>query len=245
MKIDVISDLHVEFNENYCYCLEKLKNNSNAEVLLVAGDTCSYKYKNRSKFISKAFSSWPVVIEVPGNHDHYGLSSEWEYRDCMYEKSNNHFYLHNYTLTRNNVKFICSTLWSNVVVNVGPVMRGLNDYGQIQGYTIDENNRRHKASVKFIDRELTTADCPCIVLTHHLPLLSLIDSAYVNSSLNEAYATNLCTLLEKHEGKLKYWVHGHSHRNMDVEYFGCRFIRNPLGYPFERNCEYKPVTLEA
>ncbi len=252
VSIQFVSDLHIDINQNYIWCRQNLK--PCADILVVAGDTCSYNYKNRVKFIRSVFlPRWKTIIEVPGNHDHYKLSVDWKFAseadeghrsfvsedNRAFEKPHNHSYLHNYykdiNVDNRTIRFICSTLWSKIVYNCHGIIRGMNDYRVIKGYTVDINNQRHEECVRWLDKTLTDApdDFTCIVVTHHLPLMSLIDSEYTHNSLNEAYATDLYPLVTKHMGKIKVWAMGHCHKFRYDQESGIHFIRNPLGYPPE------------
>lgn len=252
MIIQVVSDLHLDWHENYSWCKDKLFPCAGSYTLLVAGDSFPYNHKKRKKFIERVFlSRWLTTIEVPGNHDHYGKNADWTGASCISEaigwpsdnplKNRMYFYLHNYTFNlRPDIKIICSTLWSDVQIHVKEVREGLTDYKAIQGFTVAMNNYRHNECVRFIDKTLeeTPAGIKCVVLTHHLPLLSLVDSEFQHSLINEAYATNLYELINKHANKIHTWVFGHTHGRKDVILGGIRFLCNPLGYPPPVGSEY-------
>lgn len=241
IKIQFASDLHADWYENYQWCRDTLK--PCAKVLLLAGDTVPYVYKKREKFIkSVLLPKWHTIIEVPGNHDHYGMPADWEgaafVSELILDGGHAYHYKHNSCFESlapdgRVIRIICSTLWSNVVERPYEVAHGLNDYKMIKGYTIDLNNQRHKACVEFLDRALseTPDGMVCIVLTHHLPLMKFIDETFIGNPINEAYATDLYSLINKHAGKIKAWVMGHSHSYREDVLGGIRFVRNPLGYP--------------
>ena len=92
-KFQIVSDLHVDFSDNYIYSAQNLKpsnfSDEETKILIVAGDTCQNNYKKRDKFIHAIFSKWDTVIEVPGNHDHYEKSYDWSIA--------NHALIHNVT----------------------------------------------------------------------------------------------------------------------------------------------------
>jgi len=257
MKISVISDLHIDVNDNYQYLLNKLKNVDNTDVLIIAGDLSAFSYKKRNKFIDKVLlSQWKNVLLVPGNHEFYYQQVEEDKRliHCheRYMHNGNLLYTLNNSssvLKNSNVKFIFSTLWSNIERNVFSILMGLNDYRQIKGFDVAKNNQLHGMSVDFIKNELenTKDDEDVIIVSHHLPLYELIDTTYVNNILNEAYATNLFdSIIDKYSNKIKYWISGHSHSECYKEVVGVKFIRKPIGYfPEEKSNSCIPLTIEV
>lgn len=90
MKIDYISDLHIDFYINETSNLEKLNkqldnlilnilNNdlTNRDVLIIAGDLGHY-FSMDSRFVKKMKEIYNDVLIVPGNHDLYLVSHSQE-----------------------------------------------------------------------------------------------------------------------------------------------------------------------
>ncbi len=251
MKIQIISDLHIDWSENYNYCLAKIY--PEADVLIVGGDTCPYTYNKKEKFKDSFFSRWKTVVEVPGNHDHYGLQSGWKHANELYEKhfygDCHYYYIHNGSiiLPDTDIKIICSTLWSHIgSQNMLPIFRSMNDFNYIDKLTIDDYNSRNKKSVHFIDKELENSshEYRCIILTHHLPTFSLINERYQGSCLNEAYANSLDKLIDKHFEKIDVWAYGHTHTPTIKEVDHIKFVNASLGYPYEYNKNFKNTIIE-
>ena len=73
MKIALASDVHLEFGDLF------LKNEENAEVLILSGDICTAKvFKHKPKerrmvldFFKRCSFQFPHVVYVMGNHEHY------------------------------------------------------------------------------------------------------------------------------------------------------------------------------
>jgi hypothetical protein len=122
----------------------------------------------------------------------------------------------------------------------------MSDYKVIKGYTIDRNNELHKKSVEFLNNALETTPKKAIIISHHLPLYYLIDTQFKSNVLNEAYASNLAPLVEKHMDKISYWVYGHCHILRQDNLGGINFVRNPLGYlrHNEGKCFQKELMIE-
>ena len=79
MKIQYMSDLHMEFQENSRY----LKNNElpvTGDVLVLAGDIFYLRDKVAplTKFWKWASENYRQVLIVPGNHEYYNYSDVME-----------------------------------------------------------------------------------------------------------------------------------------------------------------------
>lgn len=190
--------------------------------------------------------------------------------DMSFPRQNVHF-LENchYDLECDNekVRFVGATLWSNIPTVIHDTIRNkMNDYRQIRVFdpslnaqhsykafrplTPADTTRFHVETVDYFDtvfRDNTnnTNTIPpidkVVVLTHHLPLQSLIHAKYERySDVNCCYATDL-------QEKIKYWkqhqlvawLHGHTHCATDMTFEGVRFASNPHGYPMEQDTGFE------
>lgn len=122
MKIALASDLHLEFGDLV------LKNEENAEVLILSGDICvvrdlmeegaalapkSERYHN---FFKQVCSEFPNVIYVMGNHEHYDGDFATTYsilKERLGYLTNLHV-LEKETLAVGDVTFIGGTLWTDM-----------------------------------------------------------------------------------------------------------------------------------
>lgn len=122
MKIALASDLHLEFADII------LKNEDNAEVLLLAGDICVAKdlvedgqaFAEKSQRIHDFFKSccfqFTKVIYVVGNHEHY----HWDFKYTVNHLKKMMSYLDNLiildteTYTHGDITFIGGTLWTDM-----------------------------------------------------------------------------------------------------------------------------------
>ena len=135
MRIQYMSDLHLEFQENSRY----LKYNElpvTGDVLVLAGDIFYLKDKIAplTKFWKWASGSYQQVLIVPGNHEYYnysdvmerGLQWRWMFRE-------NVGYYQNQVVRIDDTDFVLSTLWSRVNPNDEYfVWKGMNDFRQIK-----------------------------------------------------------------------------------------------------------------
>ena len=133
MRIQVVSDLHLEFQKDY----PRIKN-SNADILILSGDIClaehlyrnptagmdymlqngwyandAARYRNFFNYVSNEF---PLVLYVMGNHEHY--NGRWnETAERLHEALepfDNIVLMNNLYLNIQGVRFIGSSLWTDL-----------------------------------------------------------------------------------------------------------------------------------
>ena len=239
MKIQYMSDLHLEFSDNSRW----LKHNelpAPGDVLVLAGDIFYLKNKVAplANFWKWASANYRQVLIVPGNHEYYnycdvmdkGLQWKWLFK-------NNVGYYQNQVVRIDDTDFIMSTLWSRISPSDEYfVWKGMNDFRQIMynGKLLqtEEFNQMHNFCLDFIKQSLveTTAKY-IVVITHHLPTLEVVASHHKGSVLNSAFATELSRLIA--DSRIDAWIYGHSHTNIDAEINGTKVVCNQMGYVFE------------
>lgn len=134
MKIQYMSDLHMEFQENSRY----LKNNElpvTGDVPMLAGDIFYLRDKVAplTKFWKWASENYRQVLIVPGNHEYYnysdvmerGLQWRWMFRE-------NVGYYQNQVVRIDDTDFVLSMLRSRINPDDEYfVWKGMNDFRQI------------------------------------------------------------------------------------------------------------------
>jgi len=118
MKIAVCDDLHLEFGDIF------LKNEDNAEVLILAGDICTakvFKHKPKERAMVKDFFrrcafQFPHVVYVLGNHEHYDYDIAKTYNTLKAELADlpNVHLLEKETWEHNDITFVGATLWTDM-----------------------------------------------------------------------------------------------------------------------------------
>jgi hypothetical protein len=133
------------------------------------------------------------------------------------------------------VNLIFSTLWSNISEEKRWVIQqSLSDFKVIKYkdhlFDVDDYNTLHKESLEFIQNALATkSNNKTIVVTHHAPTFAKYPEKYVNSKINEAFATNLTDLIQ--DSTIDYWIYGHHHSNIGEFQIGnTKLVTNQLGY---------------
>jgi len=118
MKIAICSDLHLEFGDIL------LKNEENADVLILSGDICTAKvFKHKPKeramvldFFKRCSFQFPHVVYVMGNHEHYDfdIAKTYSTLKCKLSDLPNVHLLEKETWEHNDVTFVAGTLWTDM-----------------------------------------------------------------------------------------------------------------------------------
>ena len=179
MKIQIISDIHLEFYENPKSC-EYLK--PKARILCIVGDLCCIDDAKKIKlFFDKIHSMFKLIMWVPGNHEYYVSKCPDKYNTVYYidlrnnkicSKYDNIKYLKNkrieYLYNNTLYRFIGSTLWSYIPPKLGKDVENLmSDYSNIylwnsrtkiaRKITYKDVNLWHKKNIKFINNEINNS----------------------------------------------------------------------------------------
>ncbi|MBL7887280.1 MAG: metallophosphoesterase [Flavobacterium sp.] len=234
MKLQYCSDLHLEFPDNKEYILDN-PIEPTADILILAGDIVPFKIMNEQKdffdYISKNFKT---TFWIPGNHEYYYYNVDSSsFLDTKIRE--NIFLVNNCVKEISGVNIIFSTLWSNISEEKRWVIQqSLSDFKVIKYkdhlFNVDDYNALHKESLEFIQNALATkSNKKKIVVTHHAPTFVKHPEKYVNSKINEAFATNLTNLIQ--DSTIDYWIYGHHHSNIGEFQIGnTKLVTNQLGY---------------
>lgn len=269
MKIQVVSDLHLEFSETTIP-------NNNADVLVLSGDillahdlhqwppghhdTSSRRYISATRFrnfLQQVSKDFPAVIYVAGNHEFYHGSWTKTHTILRNECSqfSNIFYLEKECKVINDVTFVGGTLWTDM--NKGDprtcnAIRGMmNDFSiirnDLKGYIPLSPNtvaERHKETLDFI--QLTIDQNPTgkfVVVGHHAPsALSIADQYKDRYLMNGGYCSDLTNFIEKNT-QICLWTHGHTHTVFDYKIGSTRIVCNPRGYTPYEDTNWNPATI--
>ena len=200
MKVAICSDLHLEFGDLI------LKNEQNADVLVLSGDICVAKDIGRIDvetftegakstriidFFKRCSFQFPHVIYVMGNHEHYHgdvAESPNKIRAMLkeHELDNVHF-LDKEMIDIDGVRFIGGTLWTDFngecEQTMSHVTRRMNDFqicensAEMVNYRTFDNDK-----AKFHKRPATWS--PRHALEDHKLMLKHIEESYDSSKVN-------------------------------------------------------------
>lgn len=235
MKVQFASDLHLEFPANTRY----LKNNPiipNGEILILAGDIILFLQQDKvNDFFEFVADNFEATYWIPGNHEYYYFDISAKPVPLNEKIKNNIFLVNDASIIHKEVKFIFSTLWSNISnANRYNIANSLNDFRIIKNgkrkLSPEYYNSLNKKSVEFLEKELSENNSKkTIVATHHVPTFLNYPEQYRNSPINEAFAIELFNLIENHGPD--YWIYGHHHSNVPPFKIGkTTLLTNQLGY---------------
>ena len=243
MRIQVLSDLHIEFEGNRIPPLAP-----DADLIILAGDLAPV-FTRRVGDIAKAWAGADHILYVPGNHEYYGSEIDDARRElarqCLQHEVT---LLDPGAVTIEHVRFIGATLWTDFKLDGGvvgevwahhEVGQALSDFrGAIRHrkaleglFTTRESALRHAEHREFIETELAMtrdAGLTPVVITHHAPSPRCIRPWFEGSRLNPGFASDLDHVIAQYQPPV--WVHGHMHDRVDESLGGTRVVANPQGY---------------
>jgi len=242
MKIQLLSDLHVEF-QDYDYP------ETDADVVVLAGDIHT---RNRGLEWAKECIKDKVVVYVLGNHEFYGRTYPKHIHALKAEaKGGNIHVLENDVLSIDGMNFLGCTLWTDFEILGDPGIAGchcqqimtdfkkitrLPGYSRIRSLDISLISKR---SQRWLARELQSREGERnVVVTHHGPSLESVPVELREDLATAAYVSDMTDFIEEH--RPDYWLHGHLHNSSDYTIGSCRVLCNPKGYPDEPNPQYSP-----
>ena len=114
MKIQIASDLHLEFPQNKAF-LEFNPLLPKGEILILAGDIVPFSILDKHKdFFSYISDHFPITYWVPGNHEYYYYDMA-DKCGVIYENiRENLFLVNNMSMMYKELKLVFSTLWSSI-----------------------------------------------------------------------------------------------------------------------------------
>jgi predicted phosphodiesterase len=240
VRVHVLSDLHLERGGEPPAAVD-------ADVVVLAGDI-----GRGVQGLRTAIGWWPGqrILYVAGNHEPYGHGLPGligELRIVASAANGRVSVLERDEVVIGGVRFLGCTLWSAFDV-AGARERAramaicgdlVNDYEHIawtpQARTLrpQDTLRLHRASRRWLAHRLASGfGGPTVVVTHHAPLPPRERIADpLRRALAGAFVSDLTDLMEA--DRVALWIHGHTHRRVDVAVRGTRVVSNPRGYPHE------------
>ena len=224
MRIQVLSDIHFEFHADAGASFVGSLDPRGVDVLVVAGDLAVGGGIGPALDLLCKHYAGAVVVYVHGNHEFYGCPREEVVATTRAAcgRHRNLRWLDAELVEIQGVRFLGAPLWFPRAD--GAPKMAMNDFHLIpdfESWVYAENAR----AVAFLDQELRESD---VVVTHHLPAQACVAPAYVGSPLNAFFVCDLEALLLARRPAL--WIHGHTHKSVDVTLGATRIVCNPFGY---------------
>ena len=257
IKIQVISDLHLEFLKTIPKIFKpkffQKPQFVKAPYLFLAGDI-GYPKLNRGiwlEFINFCDKYYDKIFYVVGNHEAYG-SEYYETINIIKEvfKSKSKFVFLERGVISNlgPYKVVGCTLWSDInkigfdSLNDGVYIKIKKDGCELSKISQEDILEFYKKDKEWLDSRV---DANTIVMTHHLPSFDLIDERYRHlkyKDLNTGFASNLDSILLRS----KAWIYGHTHIGNIKDLYGTVCICNPFGYPedYQTNFTMNDIEIE-
>lgn len=238
MKIQIISDLHIEFLT--CLQTEKIISTiqPNGDVLVLAGDIGNPNHPSYIHFLEQINKKFSKIFLITGNHEYYGddvQNCNKKIQDLCLGLENVSFLSSSYE-DYLGFRWIGTTLWS-LVEPTTPFR--INDVKKIRLFSIQEYNQLHQESVDFLNTTLAhSTTIPSIVITHHLPSHQLIHPKYKkppHNHYNQWFASSLDPFIQQYTHQIPLWIYGHTHDFSHLQLYETQMVCNPLGYEEEHN----------
>ncbi|MCF7911970.1 MAG: metallophosphoesterase [Candidatus Cloacimonetes bacterium] len=240
MKIQIASDIHLEFPQNRKWLSENPLI-PQADLLILAGDTVPYVYSNwAAEFYETINKDFQLVFSIFGNHEFYRGEINTAF-PAYYKKINDNItQFNNTSILYNDVRFIFTSLWTDVPLRQrSEVQEMMNDYRLIQKRTIfkelvniqvEDMVNYHQQSLEFLQSELELHyHEKTVVVTHHVPVYESLPEVYMKSALQYCYGNNLNDLILANP-QICLWICGHCHKTDQRKIGDTVIVRNPLGY---------------
>lgn len=234
MKIDVMSDLHLEHEKNQASFWKELDEylaKIPASTLVLAGDIYPAKdYDGLRDVMLKFAQRYSKVLYIPGNHESWGGDIHTTNSTIAALATSQVTVLSPGKVTDVEGRtFTGGTLWFPDTTD-RLLKAQWCDYWMVReaDWTIPIE---HHKFVKWLDNPDCKAD---IVVTHHYPTDESIAPRWAGQETNIFFSARIDGHVASMVHKPKLWIHGHTHDPLDyVSKHGYRVYCNPRGYPFE------------
>lgn len=240
MKIQIVSDLHIEqWGNEYGsrWWLETFlpRLQTDADVLVIAGDFVSTAYRERSWSRARFVELFPLykhIVFVPGNHEFWGnsiIDGMDVLRDWNQTIAGLHLLEAGKVVTIDGQRFHGGTMWQPHSGSLWAASRKRFIDGRMISDFYEEAPALFDLLMKHLEAECRPGD---IVVTHHSPSMDSLDPRWAGHPDNRFFLTPEA---EPYMLRLKpaLWIHGHVHSCWDYMKGSTRVIANPHGYPGE------------
>lgn len=255
-KIFNISDLHLEYYDNPHILYQNIKHLlPHADILVLAGDV-GYPMGNHGDnymfLLDKFKQQYNYVILVPGNHEyfqtkHFDREKTMDALRTICEKTSCHL-LDNKTIDLNGVRFIGTTLWTDI----DPRLKYLVDTkGKTFGIIFkdfESYQDEYQKCFRFLKNQLSKKHEKKVIITHHVPSYSLQHPKYRDRNhgsigTDSMFYSEILDFLNLAD--VKYWFCGHTHESGSIVYSNTQIIVNPYGCPWEQSKRLTKISKTA
>lgn len=259
MKIQVVSDLHLEFADI------NIQNAGDTDVLILSGDIMIASKVHRPEseygirfrdFLKRVSFQFPHVVYIAGNHEFYDSGKFFAGIDELREACAVHvnvYFLERDTKIIDDVVFVGGTLWTDMnkfdPLTLHAVRDMMNDYRatvndkagfrKLKPADTVERHRQTRDYIEFVAKE--HKDKTVVVVGHHSPSFQSVHQQYASEHImNGAYHSDLSNIMLDNPN-IKLWTHGHTHHPFDYTIGECRVVCNPRGYDGYEHTGWDPM----
>ena len=260
MRVDVCSDLHLEFGDLTL---------PGGDILIISGDACEARYLDKSaygpdsvhfafedprrkkgrfyRFFEEECSKYRKTILVMGNHEHYGGRFDRTY-DQIRDNLPAHVQLMEKETTEiDGVLFVGATLWTDCNRGDGLTMfhlkNSMSDYRVItmkngsiyHKLTPEHTAETHMRTKEYIEQVLRNnreraTPLPVVMVTHHAPSKLSIKPEYEHDTLMNGGYSSDLSEIMLDHPEILAWHHGHTHDTFKYQIGNTWVLCNPRGY---------------
>ena len=230
MKLQIMSDLHLEMHADGGAELIRELDPTGVDVLVLAGDITSARYYEDLENVFKPLArKYRHILYVPGNHEYYKSSPKQVTRNLarLMKEIPEVVMPDNGAVLIDNQRFVGGTMWFRPDPMGELNKRFMHDFALIQDFepwVYDQNAAFEKALV-------TKTEPGDVVVTHHMPAPESVPPRFARSTMNAFFVSDMTSHVRDLQPKL--WIHGHTHDRCDYVLAETRVVANPLGYPNE------------
>lgn len=228
MKVQILSDLHLEFHKDRGDSFLEDLDSTGVDILIVAGDLAPLRLALMQ--LPKLIEKYKMTLLVMGNHEAYHTSIEEVERKLIQLEEDNlekFRFMHRKIFLAGGKRILGAPLWYPVLEDNYKYASRSNDFGYIQNIHTGAQ-QQYELDQIFLEENLQQGD---IVVTHFMPSSKSISRQYAGSAINRYFLVPMEK--EIRERKPLVWIHGHTHHSFDYQLEQTRVIANPLGYPWE------------
>lgn len=230
MKLQIMSDLHLEMHADGGAEFIRHLDPIGVDVLVLAGDIAMARhYGDLENVFERLARKYRHILYVPGNHEYYKSSPNHVARNLarLVKDIPEVVIPDNGAVVIAGQRFIGGTMWFRPDPMGDMNKRFMNDFSLIEDFepwVYDQNAAFEKALA-------TRLEAGDVVLTHHLPTPKSVPPRFARSAINAFFVSDMTSYLRELQPKL--WIHGHTHDRCDYVIDNTRVVANPLGYPNE------------
>lgn len=259
MKIDIVSDLHIDnWSLKYKNKYNKLKiceypfliNHSDADYLVIAGDI-SDNIHTSLEFINEISDNYKNILFIDGNHEHTenfpNLLDKYDINNMI--NNNKLIYLSmNPYIIEDTVFIGCCGWWDYNNKNEFNNYLNNNNYMSIFKFIYEDKKKlilniidKSEKDFLYLKNNIEKYDKDnniknIIIITHTIPS-NYFGSTYSIECIQNNFSTQYNSKFKNLylSPKIKFWIYGHNHAGHDEIIDNIHYISNPRGCPGDYN----------